>query len=161
MHITVSLIVDIPASADINEIEQRVQEAWWQAVRAAEEQRKTCPYCGSEASRSQGTDRRIIPTKFGRGAVPLRRQRCRGCGRRFRPADACLKGLQGGNVTAALREACSKAGSSSPSRATFGSIAVITAPVSITSPSSRTTVRIFPPEASIRATGAAQRTRPP
>ena len=31
MHITVSLIVDIPASADINEIEQRVQEAGWQA----------------------------------------------------------------------------------------------------------------------------------
>ncbi len=51
MQITVSLIVDIPASADINEIEQRVQEAGRQAmrkamqraVRAAEEEKKMCP----------------------------------------------------------------------------------------------------------------------
>lgn len=50
MQITVSLMVDIPASADIKQIEQRVQEAGRQAmreatrkaVRDAEEQRKTC-----------------------------------------------------------------------------------------------------------------------
>ena len=84
MQIIVSLMVDIPANADINEIEQRVQEAGrqamreatQQAVRAAEEQRKTCPHCGSEASRSEGTDQRIILTKFGRVVLPLRRQRC-------------------------------------------------------------------------------------
>src|SRR6266516_2299565 len=122
MQILVSLMVDIPASADINEIEQRVQEAgrqamreaMQQAVRAAEEQRKTCPHCGSEASHSAGTDQRIILTKFGRVALPLRRQRCQGCQRRFRPADECLKSLQRGNVTAALREACSEAGASFP-----------------------------------------------
>lgn len=122
MQITVSLMVEIPASADINEIEQRVQEAGrqamreatQQAVRAAEEQRKICPHCGSEASRSEGTDQRIILTKFGRVAFPLRRQRCQGCQRRFRPADECVKSLQGGNVTAALREACSEAGASFP-----------------------------------------------
>jgi predicted transposase YdaD len=70
MQITVSLLVDIPASADINEIEQRVQEAGRQAMReatrkamrAAEGQRKTCPHCGSEVSRSEGTDQRIILT---------------------------------------------------------------------------------------------------
>ena len=78
MQILVSLMVDIAASADINEIEQRVQEARRQAVRAAEEQRKTCPHCGSEASRSEGTDQRIILKKFGGVALPLRRQRCQG-----------------------------------------------------------------------------------
>ena len=38
MQITVSLMVDMPASADINEIEQRVQAAGWQAMRAATQQ---------------------------------------------------------------------------------------------------------------------------
>ncbi len=122
MQIIVSLMVEMPASADINEIEQRVQEAGRQAmreatqkaVRAAEEQRKNCPHCGSEAVRSEGTDQRIILTKFGRVALSLRRQRCQGCRRRFRPADACLKSLQGSNVTAALSEACSEAGASFP-----------------------------------------------
>ncbi len=101
MQIIVSLIVEMPASAEINEIEQQVQEAGRQAmreatqkaVRAAEEQRKNCPHCGSEAVRSQGTDRRIILTKFGRVALSLRRQRCQGCRRRFCPADGCLKSL--------------------------------------------------------------------
>ncbi len=122
MQIIVSLIVDIPASADSNEIEHRVQEAGrqamrvatQQAVRAAEEQSKTCPHCGSEASRSEGTDQRIMLTKFGRVALPLRRQRCQGCQRRFRPAADCLKSLQGGNVTAALSKACREAGASFP-----------------------------------------------
>ena len=101
MQVTVSLIVDIAASTDINQIEQVVQEAGRHAmreatrkvVRAVEEQSKTCPHCGSEASHSAGTDQRIILTKFGRVALPLRRQRCQGCQRRFRPADACLKSL--------------------------------------------------------------------
>lgn len=122
MRITVSLLVEIPASADINEIEQDIQEAGRQAmreatqkaVRAAEELRKTCPYCGSEAVRSEGTDQRIILTKFGRVVLPLRRLRCQACRRRFRPAEACLKSLQGGNVTAALSAACSEAGASFP-----------------------------------------------
>ncbi len=122
MQIIVSLMVEIPASADINEIEQRVQEAGRQAmreamqnvVRAVEEQKKTCPHCGSGAVRSEGTDQRIILTTFGRVALPLRRQRCQGCQRRFRPADACVQSLQGGNVTAALSKACSEAGASFP-----------------------------------------------
>src|SRR5215471_16082328 len=113
-------MVEIPASADITQIEQRVQEAGRQtmreatqkAVRAVEEQSKSCPHCGSAGVRSEGTDQRIILTKFGRVRLPLRRLRCQACQRRFRPADACLKSLQGGNVTAALREACSEAGAS-------------------------------------------------
>jgi hypothetical protein len=110
MQITVSLIVDSPASADMNEIEQRVQEAGRQAmreamrkaVRAVEEEKKTCSYCGSEVIRSEGTDQRIILTTFGQVALALRRLRCQGCQRRFRPSEACVKSLQGGNVTAAL-----------------------------------------------------------
>jgi len=58
LQILVSLMVDIPASAGSNEIEQCVQEAGrqamreatQQAVRAAEGQRKTRPHCGSEMS---------------------------------------------------------------------------------------------------------------
>ncbi len=122
MQIIVSLMVEIPASADINEIEQRVQEAGRQAmrqamqkaVRAVEEQKQPCPHCGGEAVRSEGTDQRIILTTFGRVALPLRRLRCQGCGRRFRPAEACVKSLQGGKVTAALSKACSEAGASFP-----------------------------------------------
>ena len=64
--------------------------------------------------RREGTDQRIILTTFGRVALPLRRLRCQGCQRRFRPAEACVKSLQGGNVTAALSEACSEAGASFP-----------------------------------------------
>jgi hypothetical protein len=122
MQITVSLMVDIPASADINEIEQRVQQAGQQAMRAAtqqavrvaEEQRKTCPHCGSQTVQSEGTDRRIVLTKFGRVVLALRRLRCQACRRRFRPANVCLKGLEGGNVTVALSQACAEAGASWP-----------------------------------------------
>jgi hypothetical protein len=50
-----------------------------------------------------------------RGVVlALRRLRCQACRRRFRPAEECLKGLQGGNVTAVLCEACAEAGASWP-----------------------------------------------
>lgn len=122
MQVRVSLMVEIPASADIDEIEERVQEAGRQAmreamqkaVRAVEEQKKRCPHCGSEAVRSEGTDQRIMLTTFGRVRLPLRRQRCQGCQRRFRPADACVKSLQGGNVTAALSKVCSEVGASFP-----------------------------------------------
>ena len=53
---TVSLKVDIPASADINETEVAVQtagrhamaQAVQEAVRVAGEESKACPQCGSE-----------------------------------------------------------------------------------------------------------------
>lgn len=122
MQVTVSLMVEIPASADINQIEQIVQEAGQQAmrtatqqaVRAAEEHRKSCPDCGSQTLHSEGTDQRIVLTRFGRVVLALRRMRCQGCRRRFRPADGCLMSLQGGNVTTALSEACIEAGASWP-----------------------------------------------
>lgn len=110
MQVTVSLIVNVAASADSNQIEQVVQEAGLQAmreatqkaVRAVEEQSKACPHCGSEVVRSEGTDRRVVLTKYGRVVLALRRLRCQACRRRFRPAEECLKGLERGNVTAAL-----------------------------------------------------------
>ncbi len=60
MQVTVSLIVDVPASADSNQIEQAVQEAGkppmreatQKAVRAVEGQNQTCLHCGSEAVHS-------------------------------------------------------------------------------------------------------------
>ncbi len=122
MQVIVSLVVDIPASAEINQIEQVVQQAGLQAmreatakaVRAVEEHNKVCPHCGSELVRSQGTDRRVILTKYGRVVLALRRLRCVSCQKRFRPAEACLTALQAGNVTAALSEACAQAGASWP-----------------------------------------------
>jgi rRNA maturation endonuclease Nob1 len=105
MQIIVSLMVEIPAT----QTSTRSNSVCKKAVRAVEEQQKTCPHCGSEAVRSEGTDQRVLLTTFGRVALPLRRQRCQGCQRRFRPADACVKSVQGGNVTAALSKACSEA----------------------------------------------------
>lgn len=118
MQITVSLIVEVDASADMNQIEQVVQQAGQQAmrvsmqkaVRAAEEPRKSCPHCGGTGLRSEGTDRRVVLTKFGRVVLALRRMRCLGCRRRFRPAEDCLRSLDGDNVTAALSEAYIEAG---------------------------------------------------
>ncbi len=122
MQVTVSLMIDIPASSEINQIEQLVQEAGLRAmreatakaVRAVEEQHKACPSCGSEDVRSEGTDRRVILAKYGRVVLALRRLRCLACRRRFRSAEQCLKGLEAGNVTAALSEACAEAGASWP-----------------------------------------------
>jgi hypothetical protein len=96
MQITVSLIVDIPASADIDEIESLVQaagrqamcEAVQKAVRASEEEKKTCPHCGREQRRTEGTKRRVIQTRFGRIDLSVRQMRCQGCGRRYRPVEA-------------------------------------------------------------------------
>lgn len=122
MPVTVSLMIDIAASAEINQIEQVVQEAGLRAmreapakaVRAVEEQNKICPHCGSEVVRRSVPSRRVILTKYGRVVLALRRLRCLSCRRRFRPAEACLKALQAGNVTAGLSEACAEAGASWP-----------------------------------------------
>jgi hypothetical protein len=78
--------------------QQAMRKAIQQAMRAAEEQRKTCLHYGSEALRSEGTDRRVVLTKCGRVVLALRRMRCQACRPRFRPADDCLVSLQGGNL---------------------------------------------------------------
>src|SRR5215469_8901341 len=59
MHIQVSLIVEIDASADLATIEEQIQEAGHQSMRQAlqqavrhwEQQHRTCPHCGSHQVR--------------------------------------------------------------------------------------------------------------
>lgn len=118
----VSLIVEIPASADINEIEERVQEAGrqvmrratQQAVREQEEQQMRCTYCLSEDVKRKGTKRRVVLTTYGREELGVLRRRCQQCGQGFRSAGACLKSLAGKNVTRAgprsLQRSCAVAG---------------------------------------------------
>lgn len=82
MQVTVSPMGDIPAAADINQIETLIHEAGkppmraatQQPVRLAEEQIKSCPYYGSEVVRSEGRDRRIVLTKCGRMVLALCRR---------------------------------------------------------------------------------------
>jgi hypothetical protein len=107
MQCSVRVVVEVDAEAGIAQMEQAVREAGRQAMRSAVKQavrgyeagHPSCPACGSTQSQSQGTVARRLATGCGRVVVPLRRQRCRCCGRRFRPAHACLEGLGRGSVT--------------------------------------------------------------
>lgn len=122
MYITVSLMVDVPATAALPELEAVIQEAGrqamrralGQAVRAYEAQHQTCPACGSQAVQTEGTARRVLRTLFGQVVLALRRLRCQGCGQRFRPAAGCLACLQGTQITPALARAAIQAGAAWP-----------------------------------------------
>jgi hypothetical protein len=117
-----SITLELDPAAGLSGWEQAVQDAGRdamrralvQAVRTYEQMHPACPHCGSEPSRSQGTVRRRVLTCFGRVALVLRRQRCLGCQRRFRPAPGCLAGLGRGQVTPELAAACALAGASWP-----------------------------------------------
>lgn len=120
MQCSVPLVVELAPEADVSQMEEAIQEAGRQAMRQALQQavrgyeaaHATCPHCGGAQSHAQGTVARRVLTSFGRVVLPLRRQRCAACGRRFRPADACLAALAGGNVTPSLGAACALAGAS-------------------------------------------------
>ncbi len=122
MYVTVSLKIDLAATASLTEMEQQIQEAGRaamqaalkQAIRQREDQQPTCPACGSEHQQTHGTKRRVLLTSFGRVEVPLKRLQCQHCGQRFRPADACLAEVRGHNITPALREVAGLVGSSWP-----------------------------------------------
>jgi hypothetical protein len=122
MQCSVSIVVELDPAAGIAGWEQVVQEAGRaamrqllaQAVRHFEEQHPACPHCGSADRQSQGTVRRRVLTGFGRVALVLRRHRCLGCRRRFRPAQGCVAGLGRGQVTPALAAACALAGATWP-----------------------------------------------
>jgi hypothetical protein len=122
MQWSVGITVELDPAAGLVGWEQAVQDAGReamrqalaQAVRAYEEQHLGCPACGSAQSQSQGTVRRRVRTCFGRVELGLRRRRCRGCQRRFRPAAGCLVGLRRGQVTPELAAACALAGASWP-----------------------------------------------
>jgi hypothetical protein len=125
MQVTVSLSVEIEASAGIQEMEEQIQEAGHQAMRQAmkqgvrqwEDQHRTCTQCGPSACRLEGTTRRVIGTRFGRVSVQRRRFRCMQCGHRSCPANRLFARLKGATITPSLQEAVVLAGCSWPYRA--------------------------------------------
>jgi hypothetical protein len=124
MQVQVSLTIEIEASASLTQMEQQIQAAGRQAMRAAfkqairhwEDQDQACPHCGEQRRRLEGTTRRVIATLFGRVPVPRRRFRCLGCGRRWCPANRLFAPLQGGRISTPLQEAAILAGCSWPYR---------------------------------------------
>jgi hypothetical protein len=122
MYVTVSLKIELDATANLTQMEHQIQSAGRAAMQAAlkaairqqEDHQQTCPGCGSGALHAQGTKRRVLLTSFGRVEVPLKRLRCQHCGQRFRPADACLAEVRGHNITPQLREVAGLVGSSWP-----------------------------------------------
>ncbi len=125
MHVQVSLTIEMGATASLTQMEEQIQEAGQQAMREAlkqairqwEDQRSACPHCGEKQRRLEGTVRRVIATTFGRVAVPRRRFRCQGCGRRWCPATSLFSELKGGTISQPLQEAAMLAGCSWPYRA--------------------------------------------
>ncbi len=128
MHITVSVKIDLDATASLSDMEHHIQtagraamqEALAQAIRQREAQHQTCSHCGSEQLHAYGTKRRVLLTSFGRVEVPLQRRRCQQCQQWFRPADACLAEVRGHTITPALRELASLVGSSWPYQTAAG-----------------------------------------
>jgi hypothetical protein len=99
MQVTVSLIVDVDASADINQIEQAVQEAGKPPMRVAMRDR----WCERPKSKAKAARTVEVKSSVAKGRIDgwcsqnldgsclrLSRMRCQQCRRRFRPADACL-----------------------------------------------------------------------
>jgi hypothetical protein len=122
MSIQVSLMVEIDANADLATIEQQVQEAGHQmmrqglqqAVRQWEQQHRSCPHCGCQQVRLEGTVARTVQALFGVVRLPRQRLRCQRCFRRFCPANQLLEPMRRGRVSPSLAEAACLAGSSWP-----------------------------------------------
>jgi hypothetical protein len=107
MQVQVSLTIELDATASLSQMEQQIQQVGQQAMREAlkqvirqwEEQHASCPHCGHQQRRLEGTTRRVIATTFGRVAVPRRRFRCQGGGRRWCPATGLFNELKGGTIS--------------------------------------------------------------
>jgi hypothetical protein len=107
MYITVSLKIELAATASLTEMEGQIQTAGRAAMQAAlqtairqsEDAEMSCPACGSEQQHSYGTKRRVLLTSFGRVEVSLKRRRCQQCQQRYRPADTCLAEVRGHKIT--------------------------------------------------------------
>jgi hypothetical protein len=71
MYVTVSLKIELDASASLGQMEHRIQEggregmkdALKQAIRQSEEQQKKRPACGGEQGHKEGTVRFYCPAK--------------------------------------------------------------------------------------------------
>jgi hypothetical protein len=122
MYVTISLKINLDATATLSQLEGQIEEAGRaamkaalkQAIRAIEAQANRCPACGSDQFHAQGTKRRVLLTRFGRVDMPLKRLRCLACRQLFRPAESCLAEVKGHNVTPALRDLAALVGSSWP-----------------------------------------------
>ena len=98
MQITIPLIVDVPDSGTINDVEELMVEASLRAIAEAlqtylsdyEERHKLCPFCSSNDIHRTGSDRRALSLRMGRVELSLHRWRCQRCKRRFRLADRLL-----------------------------------------------------------------------
>lgn len=122
MYVTVSLKIELDATGSLSDGEEQIEQAGRAGMKAAlkaalrqsEEPEQRCPKCGSERTQAQGTERRVLLTRFGRVDVPLRRLRCQECRHRFRPAAGCLAQIQGHNITPGLHDLAALVGSSWP-----------------------------------------------
>jgi hypothetical protein len=122
MEVEVLLRMELPAKADINEVEsavvgagrQAMAEALRQACREYEKRVVACLRCGSGLVQSEGHARRVVHCSFGVVELHPKVLRCEECGKSFRPAEPLLGCLEGANVTGKLREACVLAGASWP-----------------------------------------------
>ena len=122
MYVTVSLKIELDATASLSQMERQIQEAGRaamqealkQAIHQSEEQHKQCPACGSQQVQAQGTKPRVLLTSFGRVQAALRRLRCQHCQGLFRSAEHCLAEVKGHNVTPDLRDLAALVGSSWP-----------------------------------------------
>jgi hypothetical protein len=124
MHVQVSLKFELSATASLTEMDHQIQEAGQQAMREAlkqairhwEDQHQTCPSCGQQQRRLEGTVRRMIATVFGRVQAQRRRFRCEACQRRWCPANELFVELKGGTISAPLQEAARLSACSWPYR---------------------------------------------
>jgi Uncharacterised protein family (UPF0236) len=122
MYVTVSLKIEVDATASLSQMESQIGEAGREAMKAAlkqaikarEEQVQRCPACDSELVKTQGTKPRVLLTSFGKVEIPLKRMRCQQCHQRFRPAEECLAEVRGHNITEELRHLAALVGSSWP-----------------------------------------------
>ncbi len=122
MQLTVSLTLDVPATADVNLVEPLIVDAGRQAMREAlrlaplhaQAQVDHCPACTHPILHADGTDRRVVLTCFGRVEVPVQRLRCAACAHRFRASAAFFAPLDGANVTGELGRQAALAGAEVP-----------------------------------------------
>lgn len=122
MHITVSVTIDLPATAVIDSTELEILAAGRHAMRQAlhaaaqvtQSHIRACPTCASSSLHADGTDQRVVRTSFGRVVLPVLRKRCASCGLRFRASSAFLAPLGTDSVTPELARIAADAGSSWP-----------------------------------------------
>jgi hypothetical protein len=122
VRFTVSLTIDLPATATIETVEPLILDAGRQAMRdalrqaalAAQAHVQTCPACAHPRLHADGTARRVVLASFGRIEVPVLRKRCAACRHRFRASSAFFAPLQGANISPDLGYQAALAGADAP-----------------------------------------------